>query len=527
LITLRADRSLIRSDGFSPRHLAMGIRAPEAKPQQGRLPVNLGFVIDRSGSMHGEKLARAKDAVLVGIRSLREGDRFAVVAYDEHVQVVVASTEATREAREAAVRAVEAIQTGGGTDLHGGWLVGCRQLLENRPRDAVSRCLLLTDGLANHGIADHDEIVRQAANQRDNGVSTTSFGVGADFDEVLLRRMADTGGGNFRFIEAAAQIRDFIAGEVGEALSTTVREAVIVVDAGDGAVVESLNDFPCRQESGGWKIPIGSLYSGQTLTPVLRVTFPQGPVGQFRDVRVRVDDPDNALATAHATARFTWATREESDGQPRHIEVDRLVAALDAARAERDAIEQNRAGDFGAAYRAIQACIARIRVYVGSDDEIGAILFNLEHKAARYSRRMDPMSSKAFYADASQTLTGRFRAVTEPPSSTGSQSLLVFSEWEAQAGVASVLQKVAAANATLLGGIDLRSLSEALAHTDERGCLLDLSRDPTGSVELRLQAPKLCPQCRTLVQNHGVAGDRLDKLVEALRLLGTPSSVVH
>ena len=526
MLSLRADRSLIRSDGFSPRHLAIGIRAPEAKPRQGRLPVNLAFVIDRSGSMYGEKLARAKDAVLVGIRSLREGDRFAVVAYDEHVQVVVASTEASREAREAAVRAVEAIQTGGGTDLHGGWLVGCRELLEKRPREAVSRCLLLTDGLANHGITDHDEIVRRAANQRDNGVSTTSFGVGADFDEVLLRRMADTGGGNFHFIEAAAQIRDFIASEVGEALSTTVREAVIVVDAGEGALVESLNDFPCRREKGGWKIPIGSLYSGQTLTPVLRVTFPQGPVGQFRDVRVRVDDPDNALATAHATARFTWATREESDHQPRHVEVDRQVAALDAARAERDALELNKAGDFGAAHRAIQACIARIRVYVGSDDEIGAILSVLEHKAARYSRHMDPMSSKAFYADASQTLTGRVRVVAEP-SPTGSQSLLVFSEWEAQAGVASVLQRVAAANATLLEGVDLRSLSEALAHTDERGCLLDLSRDTTGNVELRLQAAKLCPQCRTLVQNHGVTGDRLDKLVEALRLLGTPSSVVH
>ena len=406
-----------------------------------------------------------------------------------------------------------------------GWSAAASSL-ENRPREAVSRCLLLTDGLANTGITDHDEIVRRAANQRDNGVSTTSFGVGADFDEVLLRRMADTGGGSFRFIEAAAQIRDFIASEVGEALSTTVREAVIVVDVGEGAVVDSLNDFPCRRETGGWKIPIGSLYSGQTITPVLRVTFPQGPAGQFRDVRVRVDDPDGALASAHATARFTWATREENDRQPRQIEVDRQVAALDAARAERDAIELNKAGDFGAAYRAIQACIARIRVYVGGDDEIGAILFPLEHKAARYSRHMDPMSSKAFYADASQTLTGRFRAVIEP-SSTGSQSLVVFSEWEAQAGVASVLQQVAAANPDLLVGLDLRRLAESLAHTDARGCLLDLSRDTTGSVELRLQAPKLCPQCRTLVQNHGVTGDRLDRLVEALRLLGTPSSVVH
>jgi hypothetical protein len=72
--------------------------------------------------------------------------------------------------------------------------------------------------------------------------------VGEDFDETLLRRMADAGGGNFQFIESAAQITDFVAGEVGEALATTVREAVLVVDAGPGATVESLNDFPCRPQ---------------------------------------------------------------------------------------------------------------------------------------------------------------------------------------------------------------------------------------------------------------------------------------
>ena len=59
--------------------------------------------------------------------------------------------------------------------------------------------------------------------------------------------MADAGGGNFQFIESAVQIPDFVASEVGEALAIAVREAVLVVDAGEGAVVESLNDFPCQQ----------------------------------------------------------------------------------------------------------------------------------------------------------------------------------------------------------------------------------------------------------------------------------------
>ena len=104
--------------------------------------------------------------------------------------------------------------------------------------------------------------------------------------------MADAGGGNFQFIESAAQIADFVASEVGEALATTVREAVLVVDAGEGAVVESLNDFPCRLEDGAWRIAVGSLFSGQALTPVLRVTLPEGETGKTRDVSVRAEDPD-------------------------------------------------------------------------------------------------------------------------------------------------------------------------------------------------------------------------------------------
>ena len=101
---LRADRNLIRAEARSRRHLSVELLAPESPPQAGRLPVNLAFVIDRSGSMHGAKLANARDAVVQGIRSLRGSDRFTVVAYHDDVELVVAGTQATPDAHEAAVR---------------------------------------------------------------------------------------------------------------------------------------------------------------------------------------------------------------------------------------------------------------------------------------------------------------------------------------------------------------------------------------------------------------------------------------
>ena len=159
-------------------------------------------------------------------------------------------------------------------------------------------------------------------------MATSTFGVGAHFDETLLRRMADAGGGNFEFIESAVQIADFMASEVGEALSITAREAVLVVEAGEGAVVESLNDFPCRQDGSAWRVELGSLFGGQSRNPVLRVTLPEGEAGVARDVTVRLEDADGALGRPTAAVRFTGASHEENDRQPRDRTVDRRVAAL-------------------------------------------------------------------------------------------------------------------------------------------------------------------------------------------------------
>ena len=512
-LTLRADRSLIRAKSRSRRHLLVEFRAPEAPPREGRLSVNIAFVIDRSGSMHGAKLEYARQAVVQGICSLHESDRFAVVTYDDTVDVVVPAGPATAAARDAAVAAVKRIRHGGSTDLHGGWSKGCEQVVEALASDAVGRCLLLTDGLANHGIKDHDEIVRQCAGWRDRRVVTTTLGVGAGFDEDLLRRMADAGGGNFQFIESAAQIADFVASEVGEALATTVREGVLVVDAGEGAVVESLNGFPCRQEGGAWRIAIGSLFSGQAMTPVLRVTFPEGEVGQTRDVSVRAEDEDGALGHTTATARFTWASHEDNDKQPRDRVVDRQVAALYAARAEREALAHNRKGDFEGARKAIEACAARIRKYAGDDPELLKIVRDLMDKLQRLGSRMDALSSKRLYSASHASITGKPRRVRPT--------------LEVEYLLGRVIQWLAAANPDLLNGLDVQLLPERLAHTDARGCLLDPTEDPAGALEVRLRAADLCLQCRAALEAQGVPPDRLQRIIEALRLLGAPSGVVH
>jgi len=532
VIQIRADRSLIRAAAKSRRYLSIELRAPEAPPREGRLPVNIAFVIDRSGSMHGAKIAHARRAVLQGIRSLRAGDHFAVVAYDEEVELVVPTIEATSEARAAAAAQVDRIESRGSTDLHGGWSAGCEQVAAKLTSETVGRCLLLTDGLANAGVTDHDEIVRQSAGWRDRRVVTTTFGLGAGFDEELLRRTSDAGGGNFQFIESEAQIADCVASEVGEALATTVREGVLVVDAGEGAVVESLNDFPCRQEGAAWRIAFGSLFGGQAITPVLRVTFPEGEPAQARDVTVRVEDQDGALAEGSATARFTWADHAANDAQPRDRVVDRQAATLFVARAERDALERNRRGDYKGAREVIEACAARIRGYAGDDAELQSLVAKLEERAAMLDRPIPSLTSKALYSASSLTLKSRVVRAQRIAAESRARGSTVPTEWDVREAVVRALQELARVAPEVLRSIDLTAIDihaplGPATHVDPRGCLLDVSRSASGRFELRLEAPGLCPSCRSAVLAAGVASDDLQRIVLALRMLGTPSGVVH
>jgi Ca-activated chloride channel family protein len=120
------DRSLISPDGTAERHLMLTVEAPAGAVR--RLPLNLALVLDRSGSMTGEKLERAKEAACFTVRHLTGADRVAVVAYDDEVSIVAPGTPLTPGARTDLLSRITAITTGGSTNLGGGWLTGCQEV---------------------------------------------------------------------------------------------------------------------------------------------------------------------------------------------------------------------------------------------------------------------------------------------------------------------------------------------------------------------------------------------------------------
>lgn len=363
------DRRLLPPQG-GRRFLQLTVRAPELPAQEAaaRKPLNLAFVLDRSGSMEGEKLELVKRAVAFGVNQLAPDDRAAIVIYDDRVQTLVPSARMTGDAKTQAALALGRVRAGGSTALGEGWLTGCRlaaAVAAELGGDLLTRALLLTDGLANVGITDPHELIGHATELRRRGVTTTSFGVGSDFDEQLLRGLAEAGGGNFYFIDRAEQIPDFFAGELGELLTVVAEDVALelALPAGMGATL--LNDYPTERREAEWPaldlvadgerltIALGSLSAGDERTLIIELDAAPGAVGAEARLgatlryRGSADGAKGSVETSLVALRH--APIAEAEAETPDLAVIEAAGRLQAARAKFAAWEHTRAGRHDAA----------------------------------------------------------------------------------------------------------------------------------------------------------------------------------
>ena len=378
-ITLDAafDCSLLPAEGGG-RFLRLRLRAPEVPREAGaaRKPLNLAFVLDRSGSMAGEKLDLVKRAVAFGIGQLAPDDRAAVVVYDDRIETIAPSTRMDAAAKSAIALRLGAVRDGGSTALGEGWLTGCRLVatVQSELGDRwLTRALLLTDGLANVGLTDPHELIGHAVELRRRGVTTTTFGVGADFDEQLLRGLSEGGGGNFYFIERAAQIPDFFAGELGELLTVYAEGATVTLTLPNGLSAQLLNDYPVTRASGEWPAPfdsdagalgmeIGNLSAGEEKVLLFALTGAPAMPGTALPIAASLDYRLSAngqvVKADDARLALRYASPAEVAVAPVAADVIELAGRLQAARAKQEAWEHNRAGRYAAAQATLRTTSA-------------------------------------------------------------------------------------------------------------------------------------------------------------------------
>lgn len=339
--------------------LLIRIVPPEIDSVIGRRPkLNIGIVLDRSGSMGGEKMVRAREAASYCIDQLLPTDRLSMVIFDDVIEVIIPSQLA--ENKSALKERVAHIEARNSTALHEAWVRGGMQVSEHLTDGAINRVLLITDGQANVGLTNTDEIVSQAMGLFKRGVSTSTIGIGEDFQEDLLMPMAQAAGGNAWHVERADDMQRIFSVELEGLIAQVGHTVSLGLIPSDGVrLSDLLNDFEMN-ENGRYKLP--NLQAGSSLDVLAQLRVPAQAAGTKRhllDLRLGYTPQEVRSAEVlkqSLEVEFVEASRLSE--LPVNQEVEKVVRMLMNARARREAMAHFDRGDYVMAKQVVTSALS-------------------------------------------------------------------------------------------------------------------------------------------------------------------------
>ena len=266
------DCDLVAVEQTDELTLLVELTAPTPTATNTRQPATLQIVLDRSGSMGGDRLEGAKTALLGLVDRLDPSDNLGIVAFDNAVQIVVPAGPLTNKA--AVKAAIAAIDAGGSTDLSAGYLRGLQEA-QRVAGPTGATLLLISDGHANAGVTDADQLGSVAAQAKAKGVTTSTLGFGLGYDERLLAALARGGSGNELFAEESDSAVAKISGEVDGLLDQVAQAASLRLTWSQYvAGIDVLNDLTVVGLPDGAMLELGSFYAGETRRLLITLKIP-------------------------------------------------------------------------------------------------------------------------------------------------------------------------------------------------------------------------------------------------------------
>jgi len=366
----------------------------ERPRQERRMPVNLALVIDRSGSMRGQKLSDAKRAARILVQRLEPGDRLAIAHYGSDVRVFP-SAYVTEEARGRMISFVDAIEDEGATNLSGGLEAGAEALRPFLRDFRANRIILMSDGAPTDGITDEGELGRLARRYQREGMAVSGLGVGEDFNEQLMRGLAEQGGGFYGYIQDSERLVDILQREVDQAASTLARGVELRLTLPEGVKDAQALGVPSRAEGGERVIPLYDLAGGQEASVTVRLTLDLGERPEPLPVlhaRLHYRDVETERAVEqelHFTARTDRGAATGYDAMDPEVRV--AVTRALGAREMQAAAEAMKQGD---RTRALGMLDKARTLFGSSADALAGEVADVESTQAAYLNAQDETSVK-------------------------------------------------------------------------------------------------------------------------------------
>ena len=361
---VRFEHQLLAVETEHRVHCMLELQAPPAPEGADRPPLHLALVLDRSGSMAGEKLAVTRECASFLVRRLASTDELAIITYDDEVSLLAPLAPVDRGPL---IRAIGRIVPGGQTNLSGGWLKGVEELAR-AAGEGPRKVLLLTDGLANVGVVDPGSLtaMTQSATEASH-VGTTTIGFGDDFDEELLTAMADAGGGTAHYAPTPDAAPGIFSEEF-EGLMALVAQNVSVEirPSEDVQLLGILHGFPQVAVPGGVQVSLGDSYGDERRRLVFELHIPELAslgVKKVAEIVLRYVTLGEQVSAAETTIPLTvnLVSADEAAAVEADREVTEEVIILKSARAQEQAREHAERGEFEAARKLLSEAADDLR----------------------------------------------------------------------------------------------------------------------------------------------------------------------
>lgn len=296
-----------------------------------RPPLNVAIVLDRSGSMQGDKIAKARDAAIGALDLLKPTDIVSVIAYDSSVNVLVPATRLTDKEQVASV--IRGIQANGNTALFGGVSKGAAEVRKFLDDRHVNRIILLSDGLANVGPSAPGELGSLGASLKKENITVSTLGLGLGYNEDLMVQLAGKSGGNHQFIENATELVDIFRREFDETLSVVAQEVDLKIQIPEG--IRPVRVLGNSADINGQTVVtrLAQVYSDQQKHVVIEVEIPES----LAVAATEAADAANSVPLATVEVTYTNMASNRSDSVSGTVTVkfsssdDQVKASLDSS----------------------------------------------------------------------------------------------------------------------------------------------------------------------------------------------------
>jgi Ca-activated chloride channel family protein len=339
-------------------YLRLNLKSLAAGKRDKRPPINAAIVIDRSGSMQGDRIAAAKEGARVALKRLSSDDTVALIAYNHNVDILSPAAP-LRNSHDKLIEVIDDLKADGTTALYAGVKEGGQQVEKFVSDNNVNRVILLSDGLANVGPSTPGELAELGRKLASKGITVSTIGLGLDYNEDLMQRLAAASDGNHVFVERPSDLAEIFDREFGDALSVSARDITITIECKLGFKPTRILGRDGTIDGDKVTLKLNQLQADNERYVVVELQAPEGRsegAADVAEVTVTYVDIDKAGAPARVEAkpsvRFSANAKDAEDSVNKPV-MSQVTQQIATEKSEK-AVELRDAGDVAGARKVLE-----------------------------------------------------------------------------------------------------------------------------------------------------------------------------